>query len=467
MTSLPDPRLQVSTVDLASYASALRRHWRKAGVLGLVGLMLGGLVTFAIPQTYTATAKVFAPGVPGHLAFDLGQARTRSRQPREWTQDTEAELLRSTVVLRRAAQRLGGSWTALDLAPRIHLAVPTSTRVFWVSFTAEDAETARRGAQIVAEEFVRERSALLTHRTQRITAVLRERRSRLQTMLTPGDGDTGVVNPILRARLRDQVARIDQALQTVAGTSANAAHVVENPAPPRHAVRVNAEVPPLSGLMAGLLTGVAVGWLRDRRHPYVRDADEVAHVTNLPVLAHVDDHFLQARTLPAGVVAPWGVASLAALLARVVPGSNVRVLVTGWCKDDVLALVADRLRQALAAASAEGAESEGAGNEGTENGAIGGPAVVSCRAGSATALRRAREADVVLLVAELARGVRRDLARTARLLTRTGARVGVVTLATTRIASAASSSPQPTSSPPPATPPQPRPADHTMTGTPR
>jgi capsular polysaccharide biosynthesis protein len=459
--------LTVSTVDLATYGSALRRHWRMCVALGLVGLTLGGLLAAAIPATYTATAKVFAPAVPAHVTLDLGQARANSRPPREWTQDTEAELLRSTAVLDPAARRLGDSWTAVDLAPRIHLAVPTSTRVFLVSFTAEDAETARRGAQIVAEEFVRERSTLLTRRAQRITAALRDRRSQLQTRLSDESATSRA-----RARLRNQIARIDKALQEVAASSANPARVVENPDPPRQPVRGNVEVPPVSGLMTGLLAGVAVGWLRDRRHPYVRDADDVAQVTNLPVLAHVDDHFLQA-----GFGSRTGITALAALLRRAAPVDGLRVLVTGWCPDDVLTLVAEQLRRALVAVSSDSAEATDVERAATtlDGASTGAVAVVSCRAGSATMVRRAGEADVVLLVAELARGVRHDLARTARILRRTGALAGVVTLATTRIAATFSSAPQrsseqsspdPSGSPPspaPATPAEP-PADQTMTG---
>ena len=264
------------TVELARYRRLLRQTWLPTVGFGLAGLAVGLLVTLQIPPAYQATTGVFAPGTPTYLAPDVEPSPSASPpDPRDWTQDTEAELVHSTVVLRAAAKRLGTSWTPDELTDRIQISVPTSTRVFSLTFTAGDPATAQRGAQVVAEEYVRHRSTLLADRAQRVGDALRDRRTSLETLLSgapdeaePTTGGRGAtkfpVNLALRAEIRAQIARIDEALSTAASTGANRAEVVTRAERPVRSARANAEVAPVSGILAGLLAGLGLGFVRDR-----------------------------------------------------------------------------------------------------------------------------------------------------------------------------------------------------------
>ena len=452
-----------STVELATYGRFVRRHRLASFLLGLLGLGLGLGVTQAAPSTYQATADVFAPATPAYLALDVRPyPDTDAYEPREWTQDTEAALVRSEVVLARVVRRLGGDSTTTELADRIRISVPTSTRVFSLSVTAGTREGARDAARILAEEFLARRNTLLADRAERVSVALRDRRASLQGLLTDApteselsadDPRSGLpVNQALRGQLRAQIARIDEALVRAAGTSANQAEIVKPPILPLEAQRNNAEVAPVSGLLAGLLGGLALGHHRDRRRRVVVDADDVTDATGLPVLAQLDgshtlatgesepelDRLATRVRLTLDPEADPDAAPATPLLPR---GQGPRVLVTGCCEEALAVSVADRLGVALTAPAAARLRESATGARGLVAAGVDAFATVDIgrvmevvaydRPGSASMLRRARHVDIVLLLADLEHSSRRDLARTSRLLATAGVPVAAVTVQTT------------------------------------
>ena len=416
------------TVELARYRRLLRQTWLPTVGFGLAGLAVGLLVTLQIPPAYQATTGVFAPGTPTYLAPDVEPSPSVSPpDPRDWTQDTEAELVHSTVVLRAAAKRLGTSWTPDELTDRVQISVPTSTRVFSLTFTAGDPATAQRGAQVVAEEYVRHRSTLLADRAQRVGDALRDRRTSLETLLSgapdeaePTAGGRGAtkfpVNLALRAEIRAQIARIDEALSTAASTGANRAEVVTRAERPVRSARANAEVAPVSGILAGMLTGLGLGFVRGRRNFVVRDADEISEATGLPVVATL------AR--------PTDDPRLADLAAHVLDAVRppAQVLVTGWAAEVAVDAFADAIQDACSTGptSLPDQHQNTDPDTDTDTDTDTDVTVRAVRPASVGMVRRARTADVVLLLAEVGATSRRDLARTALMLRRSRAIVAAV-----------------------------------------
>ena len=439
MRSAIGPR---GTIELASYPRAVARHWLPCCLLALIGLAVGLLVTLATPLRYVSTVAVSAPGTPAYLAVSV-DVGTAPRDPREWTQDTEAAMMTSAPVLRTVRDRLGTRDSLTELAARVRITVPTSTRIFFLDFAASDPVTARRGAQAVAEEYVRYRSRILADRASRVGAALDERRASLQALLAevevPGADPTAAavpVNPVLRGRIQDQISHIDDALGTASLTVANTAEVVRPASAPTLPERRNAEVPPISGLLLGGLAGLATGLLRSGRRQRVHDTDEVSALTGLTVLALVDREAVRAGAASLGLRVLAAQVRIAAGAARREDGDHPddtdgvdgvdgvddprladppRVLLVGCCADSLVAALVDRLREMLVRAGA----------------AAGDPLlrdvlVTTARPDATGTLLRARGADVVLLLAELDHSNRRDLARTGRLLTRAGTKVAAV-----------------------------------------
>lgn len=455
MRSAIGPR---GTIELASYPRAVRRHWLPCCLLALIGLAVGLLVTLATPPRYVSTVGVSAPATPAYLAVSV-DAGTAPRDPREWTQDTEAAMMTSAPVLRAVRDRLGTRENLTELAARVRITVPTSTRIFFVGFGATDPVTARHGAQAIAEEYVRYRSRVLTDRASRVGAALGERRASLQALLAdvqvPGADPTAApvpVNPVLRGRIQDQISHIDDALGTASLTVANAAEVVRPASAPARPERRNAEVPPISGLLLGGLAGLATGHLRSGRRPRVHDTDEVSALTGLTVLALLDREAVRAGAASLGLRVLAAQVRIAAGAAHRTGDTHhaddpddadhadhsddvdetsdagaaadgddprladpPRVLLVGCCADSLVAALADRLRETLVRAGAAAGDP-----------LLGDVLVATGRPDATGTLLRARSADVVLLLAELDHSNRRDLARTSRLLARAGRKVAAV-----------------------------------------
>ncbi|MGW5364573.1 hypothetical protein [Actinopolymorpha pittospori] len=436
------------TVELSSYPRAVARHWLPCCLLALIGLAVGLLLTLATPPRYVSTVAVSAPGTPAYLAVsvDVGAA---PRDPREWTQDTEAAMMTSAPVLRTVRDRLGSRESLTELAARVRITVPTSTRIFFLDFAATDPGTARRGAQAVAEEYVRYRSRILADRSSRVGAALDERRASLQALLAevqvPGVDPTAAavpVNPVLRGRIQEQITHIDDALGTASLTVANTAEVVRPASTPTRPERRNAEVPPISGLLLGGLAGLATGLLRSGRRPRVHDTDEVSALTGLTVLALIDREAVRSGAASLGLRVLAAQVRIAAAHredgdhrddtddhdadeADGIGGTDdtaaarladpPRALVVGCCADSLVTALADRLREMLVRAGAAAGDP-----------LLGDVLVTTGRPDATGTLLRARSADVVLLLAELDHSNRRDLARTSRLLTRAGTKVAAV-----------------------------------------
>jgi capsular polysaccharide biosynthesis protein len=447
------------TVALASYRAFVRSHLRASVLLGAVGLAVGLLVSWATPVEYRATATVFAPATPARLALELQPFPVGwTPPPREWTQDTEAELIRSEVVLGGVAERLGEDWTVASLSDRIHISVPTSARVFSLTFTGRTAEGARRGAETVAREYVRQRSALIAERTRRVGGALRERRAALQEIIADAPAETdGVpersgpsalpVDRALRAQIRSQIAAIDKALTDAGATTANAADIVTHARLPTAPTRANAEVAPLSGLMSGLVAGLGVGYLRRQQRRYVSDAYDVDDVAGLPVLASVDAALVtapdghdtdEAVAVERASVDPV-VGRLAAQLEPVLAGGSGRVVILACCADSLAVSFARVLQRALTVPSTAPAYDLD----------------VVVAGGSSTADPHTDTADIVLVLVEFGATTRRALARAVRTL---GVRHGSTkTVTTTGIVTLASATPPGQSATPPgqsATPPR-------------
>ncbi|SDR68171.1 hypothetical protein [Actinopolymorpha singaporensis] len=439
----------MDTLEVAGYSRFVRRHWLVCCLLGLVGLAIGMLGSLRTPPNYQSTVEVFAPATPAYLAISVDPAAP-AVDPREWTQDTEAALLLSEPVLTAVARRLPGHPDPATLADRTEITVPTSTRVYQIGFSDRDPRRAQQGAQVLAEEFTRYRTKMLTARADRVATALDSRRTYLQDLLDaipvpgsmqPGDSEADTAAPgpapanlVPRGQIQSQIGQIDDALTKTALTGSNTATVVHPATLPTRPERHNAEVPPMSGLMAGLLAGLAVGAAREWARPAVHEVAEVAAATGLAPVALVDGRALrrpaghrdaadlhplavQVRLILAGESAVGSASGSATGPAGPSIDDPPVVLVTGPCADDLTAALADQLRTELTSAAH------------TAGDPLLNVRVPTSRPDARDTFALARASDAVLLVADLAQSTRTELDRCARLLTRAaGPRVATVAI---------------------------------------
>jgi len=172
--------------------------------------------------------------------------------------DTEAQLLESAAVLRPAAESVGGGRNASDLRKAMEIGVPQGTRALLISYRAHSAREASLGAAAIARHYVALQSRL--NRAQR-------RRARLQLENSLGPllrsartaGNSALVTSLERPAVRS-VATALAALRTVQAQPAQLAS-----APSVQTSRPNVTIPPATGTLLGLLAGVGLALLAERR----------------------------------------------------------------------------------------------------------------------------------------------------------------------------------------------------------
>ncbi|MBF8188853.1 hypothetical protein ITP53_24575 [Nonomuraea sp. K274] len=273
-----------SGTDLDEHLSLLRRRW-----LLLVGcVVFGGTTGLALmrltPPAYTATTQVLVmpigPQEPGN--------QVTSRQREALNLDTEAQIAQSAVVGARAARAL--TTGALD---PVEVSVPPNSAVLWISVSAADpvAAAAQSGAYADAYLANRRESALaaLAAQQQAVLGKLKQVNAGLDTAisglgrLTRGSPQHTIAvqrQSVLNRQAHNLTLRYD-ALRTVAVTPGS---IISQATPPAAPSSPSLPLYLGTGLMAGLLTGSAAAYARDRFDTRLRTAADVERLTGLPVL---------------------------------------------------------------------------------------------------------------------------------------------------------------------------------------
>ncbi|MEU5249056.1 Wzz/FepE/Etk N-terminal domain-containing protein, partial [Streptomyces asoensis] len=125
------------TIRLVTIGRIIRGRWRLLALFALVGALLGYGASVLFPPRYTTSASVLLPG---------------TWEERELL--TQTEVATSSVVVDRAAARLG--WAGVsgsDLRDHVG-AKATDGNIIKISGTAETPERAQRLSDQVAKEFV-------------------------------------------------------------------------------------------------------------------------------------------------------------------------------------------------------------------------------------------------------------------------------------------------------------------------
>jgi capsular polysaccharide biosynthesis protein len=285
MSLPPDRPAHRSGTDLGEHLSLLRRRW-----LLLLGCVLAGGTTGLallriVPPSYTATTQLLV--TPVGVSEQVNQVTTRQREPLNL--DTEAQIAMSSVVAAKAAQAVNA--TALEPA---EVSVPPNSSVLSISYSAADPVTAAAGSRAYAEAYLAHRTesaqaallaqqklllAKLKHVNTSLSAVIKQlggltRGTAAHTLATHRQG-------VLNRQANSLTLKYD-ALRTLAVTPGSVISPATAPSAP------SSPSLPLclgSGLMAGLLLGVAAAMLRDRLDTRLRSAADVERLTGLPALA--------------------------------------------------------------------------------------------------------------------------------------------------------------------------------------
>ncbi|MDP9848910.1 Wzz/FepE/Etk N-terminal domain-containing protein [Streptosporangium lutulentum] len=263
MSPSPDVLVHRSGGDLADYASLLRRRWLIASLLLLAGIGGGVASLHVTPPAYTASAQVLVTATGPQE--QTNQVTNRQREPLNL--DTEAQIVRSTTVAKKAAKTLKSTPGPVEVS------VPPNTSVLLISYTAADPAAAAAGASAYARAYLAYRSesaaSARTAQLKVLLATLKQVNESLAEVIAtlPGLGN-GTAERTLALQRQSVLSRQSSALtlkydafRTVAivpGSVISDAVAPTEPSAPSPSLHLG------GGLMAGLLSGVGAAWLRDR-----------------------------------------------------------------------------------------------------------------------------------------------------------------------------------------------------------
>ncbi|MFF3438029.1 YveK family protein [Streptosporangium sp. NPDC002721] len=296
MSPSPDAPVRRGGEDLADYVSLLRRRWPIVLSLFLAGTGCGLTLLWLTPPSYTASGQVLVTATGSQE--QTNQVTSRQREPLNL--DTEAQVARSAVVAAKARRLFGGLPCAAEVS------VPPNTSVLEISCDAADPRAAASGANAYALAYLAQRressTETLTAQLKIVLLKLRQANAGLTKVATelPGLGRGTTERAlalqrqnVLSRQVHSLTARYD-ALKTVAVTPGSVISQATAPAGP------TTPRPPLylgSGLMAGLLCGVGVAWLRDRLDTALRTPADVGRLTGLDTVNGGEGHDLAGAVL--------------------------------------------------------------------------------------------------------------------------------------------------------------------------
>lgn len=342
-----DPRL-------ADYADVLRHWWWIVAVVAIIGTAAAAGYLRAAPKAYTASASVYVTATSASVN-QVANGRTTGAV----NLDTQAQVVQSTAVAQAAARLMHATDPVARLLSQVSVTVPANSQVLLISCEARAAVRAASCAQAFAQAYLTYTAASATAAATSQLSALQSRISSLQSTsakltielssLPASSSQRATAQEQLRSDhsllslLNSQVGQVTAALADPSGGS-----VISNAIPPSRPASPQPLLVLSSGLLGGLLAGLVLAFLADRRDRRVRrrrdlDKLDVPVLMDLPPENFGSDLSIAVPRSPAG----RDFAGLAHELTGLLGAGHHVVMVTGASAGYGASLVAANLAAAL------------------------------------------------------------------------------------------------------------------------
>jgi capsular polysaccharide biosynthesis protein len=282
-----DEPAPVDAVRVGRYSGFVRRQWPVlllAVVLGGVG---GMVWSAAHPRTYTATVSVLVPPVAvesGLPPLTWGPYVPVEQKPALDTMDTEAQLVTSGSVLQQLRKVPGFHLPADRLAGRVTVTASAYSRVLVIGVRANRPGHARQGARTIARTFIKVRDRVIGQYQTRVRQAINRRLVVLEAELKALPANPDELARITARTRRQAIQRQMMDARKQLRFTDQFAEVLNTATKPTHPDDPGSAVDRTSGMGVGLLAGVVVGLVRDRRPRRLRYARDVRRRIPVPVL---------------------------------------------------------------------------------------------------------------------------------------------------------------------------------------
>lgn len=287
-----NPVQRPDSYEGADYSGVLRRRWWIILALTCIGLVGAFGYIMVTPKAYTSTAAVNVSPTGADQNNAVANSRTSGATV---NLDTEAQVVVSTAVAKIAANAMHSSLTPWQLSQKILVTVPPNSSVLDISCNASSATGAATCAQAFAE-------AYLQNRSNSAKAQINGEIKTLQTQLNALEASANSLSRKASSLPAKSAARLSAEAQAkmarskahtltgqqaaLAGQLANTSggSIITSASPPGKPSSPKKTLLLPSGLVAGLLIGLIVAFVVDRRDKSIHGPRDVERSLDLPVL---------------------------------------------------------------------------------------------------------------------------------------------------------------------------------------
>ena len=275
--------------QLADYTGLLRRRGWLITLVAVIGL-LGGVGYYKLAhKVYTGSASVYVTATGG-TANQVANSRTTGTV----NLDTEAQVVQSVTVAQAAAKLLHSPETPQQLIKRINVTVPANSQVLTISCQARSAATAANCAQSFAQAYLNYSSSSTIAAVNVQISALQSRISALESASAKLAIEVSSLpsNSPQRASASEQLDSDRSQLKSlnnqvavliVQRANPSAGSIISNATPPQSATSPKALLVLPSGLLIGLLAGLILAYIVDRRDRRIRGPRDLTQLS-VPVL---------------------------------------------------------------------------------------------------------------------------------------------------------------------------------------
>ncbi|HEY2575288.1 MAG TPA: Wzz/FepE/Etk N-terminal domain-containing protein, partial [Streptosporangiaceae bacterium] len=360
-----NPSQRSDTMESVDLSGVLRRRWLIVAVLTVVGLVGAfGYISVA-PKAYTASSAVFVAPT-GADANQPGSTSSNKANTGLVDLNTEAAIVTSGTVAAAAGKIMKSSLTTYQLAKEVSVAIPPSSQVLDINCSAPTADSAVICANAFASAYLANRSTSASDTLNAQNAKLTSSVSALQKKVSALNTAMSGLSSTSPIRANDgadvtadkaEISSLNAQIGTLTGQAANVTggRVITTASRPGSPTSPKKSYILPGGLVGGLLIGLILAFVVDRRDKRLHSANDVERLLDVPVMLDLSRNSFGRQVSLAAPRSRMGKAftelahSVAASLGE---GSHV-LLVAGTSAGPEASVVAANLAATLARTHSE------------------------------------------------------------------------------------------------------------------
>ena len=333
-----NPTQRPDSFELADYTGVLRRRWWIILGGACLGVLAGLAYLQVSPKSYTATAAVYVTATGADQTSQLANSRTGGSV----NLDTEAQIVTSSTVGTIAAKQLHSPLTPWALSKQVSVTVPPNSSILDIACDASSAKGAADCAEAFATAYLQNRAASSTATLNSQVSNLQSKLDSLQKSVTalnakasslPSNSPTKLGDQAQAASQQSQIHSLDSRIATLNSLIAdnNGGYVITKASPPGAPSKPKKSIVLPGALVAGLVIGLILAFIWDRRDKQLRGPQDIERFLDLPVMLNVPPNTFsrQVSLVMPRSVAGRSFAELGHTVAATLGDGNHVLLVTG------------------------------------------------------------------------------------------------------------------------------------------